>query len=229
MDGVETAPIVAIDGPAGAGKSTIARLLAARLGFTYIDTGAMYRAVALLAERAGVSWDDEGALGRLVENLSFEFDRSTTPAALRVNGEDLSALIRSPEISQGASRVARWQPVREALVRAQRRIGAKGGVVMEGRDIGTVVFPNAALKVFLTASVEERARRRVLDLLRQGSSADLEEVRREVEQRDARDAERDLAPMVRAADAVEVATDGLSIEEVVERLAALAAYRRFCR
>lgn len=214
-------PIVAIDGPAGAGKSTVARRLAATLGYTYIDTGAMYRAVALAAARRNVPLDDAERLSALASDLRFAFANGERPRLL-VNGEDVSGEIRTPEISRGSSLVSRWPGVRAALVRQQQRMGEAGGVVMEGRDIGTVVFPNARVKIFLTATVEERARRRCAEM--EGSPS-LEEVRREVEERDRRDMEREHSPLRKADDAVEFYTDGLTIDEVVERLAGLVRER----
>jgi len=218
-------PIVAIDGPAGAGKSTVARRLARRLGYLYIDTGAMYRAVALAARRAGVDPDDGEALGDLAERLQFALAADGDSPRLLVDGEDVSDAIRTPEISRGSSLVSRWPRVRAALVAEQRRMGAGGGVVMEGRDIGSVVFPEARAKVYLTASVEERARRRTEELRARGEAVDPAEVLREVRERDERDCGRAHSPLCCACDAVEFSTDGLTIEEVVEGLAALVRAR----
>jgi cytidylate kinase len=218
-------PIVAIDGPAGAGKSTTARLLARRLGYVYIDSGAMYRAVALAAARAGVSTSDEAGLTRLASALELEFVPDGERPRLRMGGEDVSAAIRTPEISRASSEVSRWPGVRCAMVTQQRRMAAEGGVVMEGRDIGTVVFPHARVKVFLTATADERARRRATEMAGHGAAADLDGVRREVVERDRRDMEREHSPLRRAPDAVELVTDGLSVEEVVERLAAIVRER----
>jgi cytidylate kinase len=183
-------PIVAIDGPAGAGKSTVARKLAAALGYTYIDTGAMYRAVALSAQRRGISFDDAEGLADVAQGLDFSFLPEGERPRLLVNGEDVSQAIRTPEVSRGSSMVSRWPGVRTALVEHQRRLAREGGVVMEGRDIGTVVFPQARAKIYLTATVEERARRRHQEL----AESDLEEVRRDVEDRDRRDMEREHSP-----------------------------------
>lgn len=218
-------PIVAIDGPAGAGKSTVARQLAKRLGYVYIDTGAMYRAVALMAGRAEVAYADGDGLTHLAEALNFVFRPDGERPRLLVNDEDVSDLIRTPEISRGSSEVSRWPGVRAALVAHQRRMGDAGGVVMEGRDIGTVVFPNAGAKIFLVATSEERARRRTAELSAAGRAADYDEVLREVVERDRRDTEREHSPLCRADDAEEVITDGLTIDQVVDRLEALVRDR----
>lgn len=217
-------PVLAIDGPAGAGKSTVARLAAERLGFTYVDTGAMYRAVALACQRAGVSWDDGEAAARVARSSELCFMRhGEGEPALHLDGEDVSREIRRPEMGEGASRVSVHPGVRERLVELQRALGRGGGVVMEGRDIQTHVFPDAEVKVFLTASAEERARRRVEQLTLKGLPCPpIEEVLEGIRVRDARDAGREAAPLAAAPDATLVDTDGLSIEQVVDRLVALA-------
>jgi CMP/dCMP kinase len=206
---LETRTIVAIDGPAGAGKSTIARRVAQRLGFLYIDTGAMYRAVALAALRARIPLDDEARLSPLAEAARIEL-----AGGVRLNGEDVTEAIRTPEVSQGASKVAAVAGVRTAMVRKQQAMGARESAVMEGRDIGTVVFPQAEVKVFLTASAEERARRRVEELRGKGQEADFAEVAQEMRQRDIRDSTRETSPLKKAEDAVELDTTGLSLDEV---------------
>lgn len=211
-----SAPIVAIDGPAGAGKSTVARQLARRLGFSMIDTGAIYRSVALVAQRRGVSWDDDEALREMLAGglgLEFQGDR------VLVGGEDVSEAIRTPEISRGASVVSARPVVRKALLQLQRDLGraATRGAVLEGRDIGTVVFPDAEVKFFLTASDEARAGRRHAELLERGLSVPIAEVLADQRRRDRDDSERAIAPLRPAADAIRVETTGLDLEAVVER------------
>lgn len=218
-------PIVAIDGPAGAGKSTIARQLARRLGYVYIDSGAMYRAVALFSHRAGTPWDDAEALTTLTETLQFQFVPDGERPRLLVNEEDVSEAIRTSEISRGASEVSRWPGVRSALVARQQELGAAGGVVMEGRDIGTVVFPQAGLKIYLTATPEERARRRALELRERGETVEEAAVLADVVARDERDMRREHSPLRQAEDAVEFITDGLTREEVLEGLVRLVHER----
>jgi CMP/dCMP kinase len=200
-----TAPIVAIDGPAGAGKSTVARQLARRLGFTIIDTGAIYRSVALAAQRAGISWEDDDALARLLDaglGLTFDGER------VLLRGEDVTEAIRTPEISRGASVVSARPVVRQKLLPLQRDLGraAARGAVLEGRDIGTVVFPDADVKFFLTASDEARARRRHAELAEKGLSVPLPEVLADQRRRDKDDTERAIAPLKAAPDAVIVDT-----------------------
>lgn len=211
-------PILAIDGPAGAGKSTVARLAAQRLGFTYIDTGAMYRGVALSALRGGIDPDDGERLTDAARRLTFEFREVEGERRLFLDGEDVSRAIREPQVSGAASQVAAVSGVRSALVAAQRAMGAAGGVVMEGRDIGTVVFPDAEVKVYLDASPEERARRRHLELKGRGHDVPLEQLAREIAERDTRDSNRADSPLRAAEDAIRLPTDGLSIDQVVERL-----------
>lgn len=214
-------PIVAIDGPSGAGKSTISKLLAERLGFAHIDTGAMYRCVALAALRRGIDPGDEAALGALSLALNIEFRRRDGEQRVFLDGEDVSAAIRTPEVSLLTSRVSSVAGVRDNLVELQRRMGERGGVVLEGRDIGTVVFPRAEAKFFLTASARERGRRRYLELRDKGLVVDLETTIAEVEARDAADSSRRHSPLAQARDAVLIDSTGLSIEEVVARMEAL--------
>lgn len=215
-------PVVAIDGPAGAGKSTVTRVVAERLGYVLVDTGALYRSVALAAERAGIGWNDAEQLAELAAELetSGGVRLERTEAGLRVllRGEDVSQAIRTLAIGQGASQVSAVPGVRRALLGLQRAAGAEGGVVLEGRDIGTVVFPDAEAKFFLTASVDVRAQRRFEELVASGQNPSFDEVRREVRDRDERDSTRPIAPLRRAADAIEVDSSTLPIELVVERI-----------
>jgi cytidylate kinase len=204
--------IVAIDGPAGAGKSTVARRVAEKLGFVYIDTGAMYRAVALRAFRQGVDLADAARLEPLARASDIRFPSGSSRVLL--DGEDVTEAIRRPEISPAASKVSAVPAVRRALVEKQREIAASANVVMEGRDIGTVVFPDAAVKIYLDASPEVRAARRVRQLAEKGISADPEEVAREIRERDHRDSTRADSPLRRAPDAVPLDTTGLSLDQV---------------
>lgn len=208
--------IVTIDGPAGAGKSTAARELARRLGFAFLDTGAMFRAVAVAAGRRGVALDDSAGLAALLGEMRLEM-----PAGRVVlDGEDISGLIRTPEVSQGASKVAASAVVRPFLAELQRHIARGRDIVCEGRDQGTVVFPDAGCKFFLTADAEVRLRRRAEELEAKGQRVDLGELRRAQAERDARDAGRALAPLRPADDAVRIDTTGLALGEVVARLEA---------
>ena len=216
--------IVAIDGPAGAGKSTIARRVAARLGAVYIDTGAMYRSVALLALRSGTDLADAARLESLARAADIEFEAGSARTLL--NGEDVSEAIRKPEVSPAASKVSAIPGVRRALVEKQRRMGMAASVVMEGRDIGTVVFPNAEVKIFLDADPEVRAARRVRELQEKGPAPPAAEVAREIRERDHRDSTRADSPLVAAADAVRLDTTALSLDQVEQAILEVIARRR---
>ena len=206
--------IVTIDGPAGAGKSSAARKLAERLGFDFLDTGAMYRAVTLAGLRRRCDFGDASALAALVASIQIDMP----PGRVVLDGEDVSALIRTPEITAASGAVASNAAVRARLVEWQRQIAAERSFVCEGRDQGTIVFPDAACKFFLFADPAERARRRHGELVARGESATLESVARAQEERDARDAARDIAPMVPAADAILLDSTHLSLEDVVHRM-----------
>ncbi len=219
--------IVAIDGPSGAGKSTLSKALAKRTGYINIDTGAMYRSVALLASRQQIDVDDEEALRDLCAELSIEFVREAEQERVIVNGEDVTQAIRTPEVSLLTSKVAACPAVRQALVGLQRQMGEAGGVVLEGRDIGTVVFPQAQVKFFLSATAEERGRRRYDELRTKGLEVDLQQTIAEVEARDAADSARELAPLKRADDAIDIDSTRMSIDEVLaEMLRIIAAKQR---
>jgi CMP/dCMP kinase len=217
--------VVAIDGPAGAGKSTTARMLAERLGYALLDTGAIYRTLALLARRRGIAWEDGTGVAALAAELDIAFHLDAGVNRVRVGGDDITQAIRTPEMSDGASRVSALPEVRAALLDLQRRLGAAGGVVVEGRDIGTVVFPDAEAKFYLTASAAERARRRAAELRAAGRPADEAEVQAEMEARDRRDMSRPVAPLRAADDAVTVDSSTLSADEVVDAMAALIERR----
>jgi len=213
---------VAIDGPAGAGKSSAARAVARALGYTYIDTGAMYRAVALRALEHGIGLDRPDEIVELARTARIAFEPAPDGGQRVVlDGHDVTDAIRTPEATRLSSPVSAIPGVRTVLVELQRQLGRGGGVVMEGRDIGTVVFPQAEVKVFLTASDEERARRRQAERVAAGAAATLEEVLKEQRERDARDSTRGVAPLRPAEDAIVLHTDGLSLEEVVERIVTL--------
>jgi cytidylate kinase len=214
--------IVTIDGPAGAGKSTVARALARRLGFRYLDTGAMYRAVALAGMRRGVDWSQPGEMARLAGRLRIEVagDR------IFLDDEDVTEIVRTPEVTAVTRYAADNADVRAHLVQLQRRIAAGRDIVCEGRDQGSIVFPDAGCKIFLTATAEERARRRLHDFAAQGADVSLDYVLEEINQRDRRDAAREVGPLVRPVDAVEVVTDGLTMDQVLDRLERIVRQRQ---
>jgi len=209
---------VAIDGPSGAGKSTVARSLARRLGYVYIDTGAMYRSLALRVKGRGVSPEDELALKRLALSLHIRFATEGEETRVFCEGEDITGAIRTPEISRLASSISKQKGVREALVQMQREMGKEGGVVLEGRDIGTVVFPDADVKFYLDAESNERIKRRYDEMTEKGMKVDLEETREELLQRDYNDTHRVHSPLKKATDAVLVDSTHRSVEEVVEEM-----------
>ncbi len=213
-------PIVAIDGPAGAGKSTVARKLAEELGFVLVDTGAMYRVVALSAQRAGVPWSDGLHVGELAAALvgreALRLERNSANALrVKLSGEDVSDAIRMPDIGMGASQVSAHPEVRHALLDLQRQAGKDGGVVLEGRDIGTVVFPGADIKFFLTARPDVRARRRFQELEAKGQKVTLGQTLADTLRRDKQDIEREHAPLRQASDAIVVDSSGASIDDIV--------------
>ena len=218
----ERQPIVAIDGPAGAGKSTVARQVAAQLELVYLDTGAMYRAITWLILQRGIPLDDECAIAELADKYEIQLTPTPdlkSPVRVWIDGIDITQVIRTPEVTANVSAIAAQTSVRKALVRQQKNWGQKGGLVAEGRDIGTHVFPNAEVKIFLTASVRERARRRQQDYEKQGlSSIDLEQLEKDIAQRDWKDSTRKVSPLRKAEDAIEVQTDGLSISEVTSKI-----------
>lgn len=213
--------IIAIDGPAGAGKSTIAKKVAARLGYAYIDTGAMYRTVTLCFLESSQPFSEE-AVTHIANRIDIAFQYRDGVNRVFVDGREVTDEIRSLEVSQNVSKVAAVGGVRTAMVAAQRKIGEKGGVVMDGRDIGTVVFPKAQLKVFLTASVEERARRRYLELKEKGVPVDLADLEKRIAQRDELDENREISPLRCAEDAHYLDSTALSIDEVTEQIARMA-------
>lgn len=212
-------PVVAIDGPSGAGKSTVARMLALELGYVHLDTGAMYRAVALAANRAGVDYADNAALDRLCSGLDLKLEPTEDGVRVLLGGEDVTGQIRSPQMSRGSSAVSAIPEVRKHMVNLQRQVGRGGAVVAEGRDMGTVVFAGSRAKFYLDASVEERARRRHMELGSRGITQPMDEVMAEMLQRDLDDSSREHSPLSKAPDAVYVDTTGLTPKEVVQVLA----------
>lgn len=224
---------IAIDGPAGAGKSTIAKAIAKSLGIVYLDTGAMYRAVALVASKNEIEYENVEALKEIVKSINIDIKYKNEEQIIFVDGEDVSADIRTPDISKGASIVAAIPDVRIKLVDLQRQIAAKESVVMDGRDIGTYVLPHADFKIFLTAAIEERAKRRYNELLdkpKDTEAKDFEEITftdvlKDIEMRDEKDSKRAFAPLKKADDAVEIDTTGFTIHEVVDKVIKMAGSR----
>ena len=210
--------VIAIDGPSGAGKSTLAKRLARDLGFTYLDTGAMYRALALKILRQSIDLDKVDLLNAVVAETEIDLKGQNSHIQVLLDGEDVSGLIRTPAVSQMASKVSALKVVRQRMLDLQRALGSRGNVVAEGRDIGTVVFPEAEVKVYLDASAQERGRRRYEELRAGGQEVDLAATIREMEERDKRDSERDLAPLRKAVDAVAIDSSALPAEAVAERV-----------
>ena len=209
---------IAIDGPASSGKGTVARTVARRLNYAYIDTGAMYRSVALAAQRRGLDLAHADELGQLTTTLEFQFRWSDSGLRVIVNGEDWSDAIRTETVGKGASDVAVHAPVRAALLERQRALAREGGIVMDGRDIGSVVLPDADLKIFLDASVDERARRRHAELVARGLDVSLDTIRNEVSERDHQDRTRAEAPLIQTEDAVYLDTTAMSAEASAEQI-----------
>jgi cytidylate kinase len=214
---------IAIDGPSAAGKSTIADILAERLGYNHLDTGAMYRAVAYKALNTGIALDDEEKIVEMIGNMDLEM---RIDGSVILDGVDVSEGIRANEISMGASDVSKLEGCREALVAMQQKICAEGGYILDGRDIGTAILPKADLKIFLTASVAERARRRFLEMKEKGEECSEEEIRREIEERDYRDMHREIAPLKQAEDAVLIDSSDMSIDEVKAAIIKLIESKR---
>lgn len=213
---------IAIDGPAGAGKSTVARMVARELDYVYVDTGAMYRAVTWYLKQNGIQPDNREALSASLRDLRLELKPAADGQQVWVNGREVSGWIRTPEITQAVPQVAQLPEVRELLTRIQKQLSEHGGIIMDGRDIGTTVLPDAELKIYLTASVEERAARRYQELAEAGVDVSLEQLKKDIAERDRIDREREVSPLRKADDAVEIDSTNLRIDEVVARIAALS-------
>ncbi len=218
--------VITIDGPAGAGKSTVALMLAARLGLNYVDSGATYRAAALKVLEVGASPEDEAVVVDVVGSAEIQFSTDGSDSTVSLDGRDVSQAIRTPEVTSAAAQVSRLPQVRQKLIALQRSLVRGKGVVMEGRDIGTVVFPEAPLKIFLKADVEERARRRLHQDREEGRVASLEQTAYDIGRRDQLDAERKISPLVPAHDAVEIDSTDLTADQVVERILDLVRERK---
>lgn len=214
---------IAIDGPAAAGKSTVAKVVAKELSYVYIDTGAMYRTLTYAALEQKVDIENEEQLMEVVKNVNIEFQQGENTQLVFLNGQDVSEVIRTPDVTNRVSIVAKHRLVREEMVRRQQELAKKGGVVMDGRDIGTHVLPDAEVKIFMLASVEKRAERRHLENLNKGFDSNLEQLKEEIAQRDKLDSEREVSPLKKADDALELDTTSLSIEEVVQKIMSIVS------
>ncbi|MGR5994984.1 (d)CMP kinase [Bacillus cereus] len=214
---------IAIDGPAIAGKSTVAKVVAKELSYVYIDTGAMYRTLTYATLEQKVDIENEEQLMEVVKNVNIEFQQGENTQLVFLNGQDVSEVIRTPDVTNRVSIVAKHRLVREEMVRRQQELAKKGGVVMDGRDIGTHVLPDAEVKIFMLASVEERAERRHLENLNKGFDSNLERLKEEIAQRDKLDSEREVSPLKKADDALELDTTSLSIEEVVQKIMSIVS------
>ena len=213
--------IITVDGPSGAGKGTLCQLLAKKLGFQLLDSGALYRITALAAEKEGVNFDDASALQKVAAELDVSFSPVDAGVSIRLQGVDVSRDIRQEHVGMNASKVAACVPVREALLQRQRDFACAPGLVADGRDMGTTVFPDAQVKVFLTASADERARRRVKQLEESGVSADFQQIKADIEARDKQDRERTISPLKPAANALQLDSTQLSIDQVLAEVLAL--------
>ncbi|MBE5957819.1 MAG: (d)CMP kinase [Lachnospiraceae bacterium] len=209
---------IAIDGPAGAGKSTIAKLVAKKLGYIYVDTGSMYRTLALACIRAGVSAEEKDKVVDVCNSVQVSLEYVEGNQVVRLNGEDVSGYIRNEEVGNMTSAIAVYEPVREILVKMQQKIATEQNLVMDGRDIGSVVLPNANLKIYLTASVETRAQRRYKELVEKGVDCDINEIEKDIEDRDYRDMHREVSPLTQTEDAILVDSSNMTIDEVVEKI-----------
>ena len=222
--------VIAIDGPAASGKSTTARVLANQLGYLFVDTGAMYRAMTLKVLEMKIDLHDETAIAKLADETEIHLVQSNGELQVMLDRRDITAAIRRPDVTRNVSRISAMKPVRDVMVREQRRMGEQGGIVVEGRDIGTVVFPNADLKIFMVADVEERASRRRKELEKQGADLPLEQLKSEIIDRDRKDSERDISPLRKANDAIRLDTSNLTIEQqvdfIIEKVQKILASKR---
>ena len=208
--------VIAIDGPAASGKSTTSKLIARRLGYLYVDTGAMYRAMTLKVLEQKIDLDDQSAIGQLARQTKISLVHINNELRVLLDGRDVSRAIRSPQVTKSVSAISMIDSVREVMVREQRRMGTEGGIVLEGRDIGTVVFPKADLKVYMVADVEKRASRRQKDLEKQGVEVSLEDLKQEIIERDQKDSKRNISPLRKADDAIVIDTSDLTVDQQVE-------------